>query len=69
MTDVSEPIVIAVLVIVALIFLFQIELYRNMLALLAYNSPEAAPPLELRFSQSFIKTPASAAAPPPRHKA
>lgn len=55
MSDVSEPIIIAILVIVALIFLFQIELYRNMLALLVYNSPEAAPPLELRFSQSFLK--------------
>lgn len=56
MSDVSEPVVIAILVIVGLIFLFQIELYRNMLALMAYNTPEAAPPLELRFSQSFLNT-------------
>lgn len=62
MGDVSQPIVIAVLVLVTLIFLFQIEMYRNMLALLAYNTPEAAPPLELRFSQSFLKAPAAALA-------
>ena len=56
MSDVSEAIVIAILVIVCLIFIFQIELYRNMLMIIMYNSPEAAPPLELRFSQSFTKT-------------
>ena len=61
MGDVSEPILIAVLVIVALIFLFQIELYRNMLAILMFYSPEAAPPMELRFSQSFLSAPTSIA--------
>lgn len=55
MGEVSEAIVIAILVIVTLIFIFQIELYRNMLMIIMYNSPEAAPPLELRFSQSFLK--------------
>lgn len=56
MVVVSDALIIATLVMVGLVFLFQIELYRNMLALLNYNSPEAAPPLELRFSQSFLKT-------------
>lgn len=57
MSDVSEAIVIAILVIVCLIFMFQVELYRNMLMVIMYNSPEAAPPLELRFSNSFVKKP------------
>ena len=61
MGDVSVPILIAVLVIVSLLFLFQIELYRNMLAILMYYSPEAAPPIELRFSQSFLNAPKSVA--------
>jgi hypothetical protein len=57
MSDLSESILIAVLVIVILMFLLQIELYRNMLAIVAYNSNEAAPPLDLRFTKSFIDTP------------
>lgn len=54
MAQVDESILIAVLVIVCLIFLFQFELYRNLLAVMNYYSPEPAPPMELRFSQSFL---------------
>lgn len=61
MGDVSEPILIAILVIVSLVFLFLIEIYRNMLSILMYYAPEAAPPMELRFSQSFLNAPQSVA--------
>jgi len=54
MTDVSNSLNIAILVIVVLVFLFQIELYRNLLSILTFYSPEAAPPAELRFSGSFL---------------
>ena len=48
--------IIVILVIVCLSFLFQIELYRNILAIVAYYSPESPPPPELRFSTSFLST-------------
>jgi len=54
MSDTSESLIIAVLIIVALMFLLQIELYRNMLSVINYYAPEAAPPMELRFSQTFL---------------
>lgn len=54
MTDVSNSLNIVILVVVVLVFLFQIELYRNLLSILTYYSPEAAPPAELRFSGSFL---------------
>jgi len=57
MADVNDAMVIAILVIVILILLFQVELYRNLLNLLSFYSPEAAPPAELRFSPSFLSAP------------
>lgn len=49
-----EAMIIAILVIVALIFVFQFEMYRNMLAIVAFHTPEAAPPMNLRWSNSFL---------------
>jgi len=56
MSDVDQGILIAVLVIVCLIFIFQIELYRNILAIMVYYSPDAPPPAELRLSSSFLSS-------------
>lgn len=54
--DTQDTMIICILVFVVLIFLFQIELYRNMLELVSYYAPEAIPPLELRVSRnSFLK--------------
>ena len=52
--DTVEALLIAVLVLVSIMFLFQIELYRNLLAVLAYYRVDASPPVHLRFSGSFL---------------
>ncbi len=49
----DDAILIAILVIVCLILLFQVELYRNVLGILVYYSPEAPPPNELLFNSFF----------------
>jgi len=56
MSDVDQGILIAVLVVVCVIFIFQIELYRNILAIMVYYSPDAPPPAELRLSSSFLSS-------------
>ena len=50
----TETLTIIILVIVALTLVFQIELYRNILHILTYYTPEAAPPKVLRQSDSFL---------------
>jgi hypothetical protein len=59
MAEVNDAMIISILVIVILILLFLVEIYRNLLNLLAFYSPEAAPPAELRFSPSFLSAPKS----------
>lgn len=54
MSDVDQGLLIAVLVVVCILLLFQLELYRNILAIMVYYSPEAPPPSELRTSTSFL---------------
>lgn len=54
MSDESDAILIAVLVIVCVIFIFQIEMYRNILALATYYTQDSPLPPELRFSASFL---------------
>lgn len=56
LSEAQDTMLICILVFVVLILIFQIELYRNMLALVSYYAPEAIPPLELRVSRnSFLK--------------
>lgn len=66
MGEMDETLLIAVLVIVCIMLLFQFELYRNILNILVYYSPDAPPPSELRFSTSFFATEPTAAAPDKR---
>ena len=55
----EDALVIAILVVVCVILLFQAELYRNILNILVFYSHDAPPPEELSFT-SFL-----AAGPPP----
>jgi len=56
LTEAQDTMLICVLVFVVLIFIFQIELYRQLLTVTSYYAPEAIPPLELRVSRnSFLK--------------
>lgn len=51
----QDAILISILVFVILIFILCVELYRNLLSVLAYYAPDPIPPSELRFSSnSFI---------------
>lgn len=51
----NEAITIAILVIVCVILLFQVELYRNILNIMSFHSPEAPPPRSLLYS-GFLST-------------
>ncbi len=51
----DEVFMIAILVLVVLIFLLQIEQYRTMLKLASYYNPDSAPPSEMRWSSSFFQ--------------
>ena len=52
--DTTLAICISILVIVSFILLFLIEIYRKILNIFEFYSPEAPPPLDFRFSNSFI---------------
>jgi hypothetical protein len=54
MTSESDAMLIAILVIVSVMFLFQIEMYRNLLSLAHYYAQDSPLPPELRFSASFL---------------
>jgi len=54
MSDQTEALIIAVLVIVCLMLLFQVEIYRNILALVGHYVQESPLPPELRFSSTFL---------------
>lgn len=56
MVSTEETLIISTLAVVVLILVLQIELYRTLLNLLQFYSPEAPPPAELRFSPSFLST-------------
>lgn len=49
-----ENLVIAILVLVGLLFLFQIEIYRNVLIVTTNYMPETPPPQQLRLPTSFL---------------
>jgi len=54
--DSNQALIIGILVVVCVILLFQVEQYRNILAIMVYYSPESPPPKELMFSSSFLST-------------
>lgn len=55
MADFKETLLIVILVVVVIIVIFLIEIYRNILGLMDYYTPEVKPPKNLEISQTFLK--------------
>lgn len=54
--DDTEILVITCLVLIVCLFLFQVEVYRNVLMLCDFYKPQIAPDPSLRFSDSFLSS-------------
>lgn len=56
LTDSDTTMLIIIMVIIILSFILQIELYRNILAVISHNEILPGPPKKLRVSGSFLPT-------------
>lgn len=50
----TDTTLIVILVLIGLMFLLLLEMYRQILKISEYYSPDAPPPAQLRFSTSFL---------------
>jgi hypothetical protein len=55
MPSTETNLLIGILVIVCVILLFSIEIYKKILAIFEYYTPDTIPPADLLFSKSFLK--------------